>query len=157
MGLLLLLGIGGAFYGGMKYTALRHVGDNGFPYGNRFENGQNVRNDDGFRGGMMNGNGRGGGMMGNGWQNQNDGQGGRVRGQAGNVLVGEVTGKDDKNISIKLPNGTLKVIPYTDTTTVEKTTEASLSDIETGKRLQVQVTQNADGTIAAQNVHIVNQ
>jgi hypothetical protein len=67
---------------------------------------------------------------------------------------GEVLSKDDKSITVKIPNGGSKIILYSDTTTVVKTINGVASDIEIGQTISVNGTTNTDGSVSAKSIQI---
>lgn len=68
--------------------------------------------------------------------------------------VGEIISKDDKSITIKLPNGGSKIILYSATTTVGKTTTGNVSDIQIGQTISISGTTNTDGSVSAKSIQI---
>ncbi len=123
---------GGAFYGGMKYA------QGGSQRGN-FANLTPEQRQQftanagaGFRSGT--GQGRGG--------------------MNGGFTAGEIISKDDKSITLKMPDGGSKIIFYSDTTEVSKFTEGGAEDLVVGKNISVNGTANQDGSVTAQSIQI---
>lgn len=83
------------------------------------------------------------GMMG---QNGNRGFGGAV--------VGEIAAIDNDSLTIKLPDGSSKIINLSQSTTFSKTETGSKNDLKTGIRVAAIGTTNSDGSITAQNIQI---
>jgi hypothetical protein len=83
------------------------------------------------------------------------GQGQRFfqRGQ-GNFIAGEVISKDEKSLTIKLPDGSTKIVFYSSSTQITKPSLGSIEDIENGKQIFVSGTQNSDGTYTATVIQI---
>jgi hypothetical protein len=76
-------------------------------------------------------------------------------GRAGaNFLSGEVISKDEKSLTIKLPDGSTKIIFFSDSTQISKTTEGSIGDIEIGKQIMVSGDQNSDGSYTAKTIQL---
>jgi hypothetical protein len=126
----LLIGLGGGFYGGMKYmtnqntaAALARGGNGGFQRG----------------GGMMTG-------------SQTPGQRG---GAQGGGVMGQIASKDATSLTVKMPDGSSKIVFYSDSTTVAKSTAGSASDLMTGEQIRANGKANPDGSIAAQSIQIV--
>ena len=86
--------------------------------------------------------------LGAGGQQQNGARAG------GGQIVGEIIGQDDKSITVKLQNGSSKIVLLSDTTTINKAAEGTKSDLKIGERVGVFGTSNADGTLVAQNVQL---
>ena len=75
------------------------------------------------------------------------------RGQ-GNFIAGEVISKDEKSLTIKLPDGSTKIVFYSSSTQITKPSLGSIEDIENGKQIFVSGTQNSDGTYTATTIQI---
>jgi hypothetical protein len=118
---------GGAFYGGMKY------GQNKSPVSNLSrQNFQNLSPE----------------------QRQQLLQG-RTGGRTGaNFLNGEVISKDEKSLTLKIQDGGSKIIFFSDSTQISKTTEGSINDIEIGKQIMVSGDQNSDGSYTAKTIQL---
>lgn len=120
---------GGGFYGGMKY-AQAHPAQ--IP-GGRAANAQGFRN--GFSGGQ--GQGRGAGGMGN----------------AG-FTAGSIVSKDTSTLTLKLRDGGSKLVLYSTSTRVAKTSEGTLNDLVLGTEVTVMGSANQDGSVTAGQVQI---
>jgi hypothetical protein len=126
------------FYSGMQYQKTRtasnlytaQVGQNGQP-------GQN---------GMM-------GSTGQGQRKQGVGQFGMRRGNGG-AAIGDVISVDAQSITVKLQDGSSKIINISASTTYNKTETATAADIKVGNHISAFGTTNSDGTITAQNVQL---
>jgi len=88
---------------------------------------------------------------------------GNFRGQNGQAnrfqggfrpVVGEILSIDDKSITVKLDDGSSKIVLLPDNLTVSKTDSGSKADLKTGVRVGVFGTNNSDGSVTAQNVQI---
>jgi hypothetical protein len=74
--------------------------------------------------------------------------------QNGGVASGSVLSIDANGITLKLRDGTSKIILLSGTTPVMKSTAGSASDLTVGEQVTVAGTQNTDGSITAQSVQI---
>jgi len=117
---LLIVGLGGGFFVGMKYQQ------------SKAPSGQ-------FFGGMMRrfGGGNGGGM-----------------GMGFRPVAGEILSMDDKSVTVKLPDGSSKIVILTDKTTFSKTETGSKSDLKVGTQIAVFGAANSDGSVTATNLQL---
>ena len=68
--------------------------------------------------------------------------------------IGKVISKDDTSITVKGRDGSSKIVLYTPTTQVMKSTSGSSTDITVGSQVLVQGKTNSDGSVTAQNISI---
>lgn len=113
-----------AFFGGMKYQQTRSVA---FGFG-----GQRGIAANGARGAQ--------GMMGN--------------RQGFQPVAGEITANDGKTMTVKMIDGSSKLVILSDTTSVSKTSDGSKDDLSVGAKVAVFGTANSDGSVTAQNVQL---
>ena len=81
---------------------------------------------------------------------------GNRTGAAGSGFTsGTIIAKDSTSITLQLP-GTAgsKIIFYSDTTQIAKTTSGTANDLTTGTTVNVTGTTNSDGSVTAQNIQI---
>lgn len=83
-----------------------------------------------------------------------NGQIGQRSGVGNGFISGEVISKDDKSVTVKLPNGGSSIAFYSPTTSIEKAASGSWADIVVGKTITIRGTQNSDGTYTAQSVQL---
>ncbi|OGN22251.1 MAG: hypothetical protein A2915_00015 [Candidatus Yanofskybacteria bacterium RIFCSPLOWO2_01_FULL_41_34] len=122
----------GAFYGGMKYVQGRG-GRGNFTNLTPEQRQQFTANAGaGFRGGA--GQGR--------------------AGMGGGFTVGEIISKDDKSITIKMPDGGSKIVFYSESTEVTKFTDGNSGDLIVGKTVSVNGSSNQDGSVTAQSIQL---
>jgi FtsP/CotA-like multicopper oxidase with cupredoxin domain len=72
----------------------------------------------------------------------------------GSGVFGDIINADNTSITVKLQDGSSKIVLLSDTTTIGKMTEGSKSDLTAGQRVSVFGTTNADGSVTAQNVQL---
>jgi len=76
-------------------------------------------------------------------------------GRAGaNFLSGEVINKDEKSLTLKLPDGSTKIVFFSGSTQISKATEGTIDDIEIGKQIMVSGDQNSDGSLTAKTIQL---
>lgn len=114
-----------AFYGGMVY------GKSGSPTRGQFGNGQFTGRLDGTTGMGVRGGMNGGGFT-----------------------AGEIISKDELSITIKMQDGSTKIVLVGSSTQVMKSTTGSSDDLTTGTNVTVTGTANSDGSVTAQSVQI---
>lgn len=88
-----------------------------------------------------------------GGQQQGTGQRGAFPG-GGNAITGEIMSKDDKSITLKLQDGGSKIIFFSDSTKITKSTAGSLNDLEIGKTAIIGGKQNSDGSFTAETIQL---
>lgn len=90
------------------------------------------------------------------------GRNGAGGGQAGNVRImnganfatGEIISKDDKSITVKLPDGGSKIVYLSDTTQVAKSASGSKDDLVIGSTVTANGKTGDDGSLTADNIQI---
>ncbi len=88
-------------------------------------------------------------------QNRN-GAPGRFGGRMGNgrPVVGEVVSSDSGSITVKLLDGSSKILNVSDSTTYSKTDKSSKADVKNGETIAAFGTANSDGSLTAQNIQL---
>lgn len=80
---------------------------------------------------------------------------GRFGGQNGSIATrGQVISTSDTGITVKLSDGSSKIIIFSGSTQVGKEAAALKSDIQNGDQVMVFGTANSDGSVNAQSVQI---
>lgn len=96
------------------------------------------------------GNGRFAGRFGGG----QGGAGGRFGNGANRPVIGQVVSVDPTGITVKLSDGSTKIVVIGSSTMINKTAAASKGDLATRTNVAVFGTTNSDGSVTAQNVSI---
>jgi len=78
----------------------------------------------------------------------------RAGGTGTNFLSGEVISKDEQSLTLKMSDGGSKIIFFSDSTQISKTTEGKIEDIEVGKQIIVSGNQNSDGSYTAKTIQL---
>jgi len=129
----LCLGVG--FGGGVWYQGTQRV--NNFRQGmgnfgaNQQQGGQRIQNN-------QNGN----------WGN------GQMGMRGGNLVSGEVTAKDEKSITVKMNDGSSKIVVVGESTKYTISSEASASEVEVGTKVAVFGEMTNDGTTTATSIEV---
>ncbi len=85
------------------------------------------------------------------------GRGASARGQGRfgqRATVGEIVSEDANSITIKLPDGSSKIINISNTTAISKMDSGSKTDLVNGIRVAAMGTSNSDGSVNAQFIQI---
>lgn len=139
-GILLAVAVAGAsFYGGMRYGSYKNFSKAGVPIGNRV--GQGMGDDARFKGKMPGGDS----------QRQ---MGSRPGAEMGGGLAGQITSIDDKSFTVKAPDGSSKIVFFSERTAVVKADPAQISDLTVGKEVMVGGKTSPDGSMTAGTVQI---
>lgn len=69
-------------------------------------------------------------------------------------VMGEVLSVDDKSMTVKLPDGSSKIVVLSGTTVISKSDTATISDVKVGDKVGVFGTDNSDGSVTAQSVQL---
>lgn len=116
-----------AFFGGMQYQKSQTRNQ----LSSRFSNGQN------------------GGV---------GGQGGRrfggPGGMMGGVVRGEIISNDGQSVTVKLADGSSKIVLITGSTSITEATSTNQQALTSGKQVLVFGSTNSDGSVTAQNVQL---
>jgi hypothetical protein len=119
----------GAFYAGMKYQETKQPS---FARGGA--NGLTVRNGQG-------------GATGPGGAN--------ARGRfGGGQILGDILSQDATSITVKLQDGSSKIVLFNDKTTVNKAEAATTADLKSGEKVAVFGQANNDGSVTATNIQL---
>lgn len=125
VGAVIIAGV--SFYGGMAYANQARA---------------NLRAN--FPNGQFNANGAGGMMRGL-----------RGGGMGGGFIGGQIIAKDDKSVTVQLPNnGGSKIIFFSGSTQVMKSVSGASSDLAVGQEITANGSSNSDGSINAQSIQI---
>ncbi len=120
-----------SFYGGIHYQKIR----GGFGQEN-FSQARESAMFGGRNGSGKNSQGMRGGMMGN------------------RPVNGEVISQDATSITVKMPDGSSKILIVSDKTVFNKQTEATKTDLKVGDTVTAFGTANSDGSITVENIAI---
>ena len=69
-------------------------------------------------------------------------------------VSGQILNSDAQSLTVKLPDGSTKIVLLTSSTQINQATKATQDDLKTGVTVAAFGTTNADGSITAQSVQI---
>ncbi len=69
-------------------------------------------------------------------------------------VIGQIVSLDNNSLTVKMTDGSTKIVVLSSSTMINKTATASKSDLTTGTNVAVFGTSNSDGSVTAQNVSI---
>jgi hypothetical protein len=78
-----------------------------------------------------------------------------VSARSGGFTSGEIVSIDNNTVTIKTQDGSNKIVVYSDSTKISKTSDGSKSDLKVGERITA-VGSESSGMITAQNISIGN-
>jgi len=67
---------------------------------------------------------------------------------------GQIIKADNNSITVKLQDGSSKIVILTDSTTINQAAQASKSDLKEGETVAVFGQQNSDGSVTAQTIQL---
>ena len=79
-----------------------------------------------------------------------------LRNMNGMAVRGQIISADTNSITVKMPDGSTKIVILSSTTMIGKTTTGSATDLTTGVNVIVFGNTNSDGSVTAQNVQVGN-
>jgi len=79
---------------------------------------------------------------------------GQGRARPGGQLIGTILNQDDNSITVKLNDGSTKIVLLSDSTNINKASQATKSDLAVGTQVGVFGSQNSDGSVTAQNIQL---
>ena len=69
-------------------------------------------------------------------------------------INGEIIAQDDKSITVKMQDGSTKIVLISETTAINKAEQGAKSDLTVGTKVAAFGKENSDGSITAQNVQL---
>lgn len=69
-------------------------------------------------------------------------------------VAGEIISQDDKSITVKLADGSSKIVLVADTTSINKADKATKTDLMIGKQVAVFGSENSDGSVTASSIQL---
>ena len=135
----------GAFYGGMKYTKSKSPRD-GFSRGD-FQNLSPEERQQRFQ--------EFGANVGSAFSGDHEGGSGFGSRTGGSQpFSGEIISQGDGSLTIKLSDGSTRIIFVTDSTQITKSVNGTVDDLSEGEQVFVAGTENPDGSYTAQTIQL---
>jgi len=69
-------------------------------------------------------------------------------------VAGEIIGSDENSITVKLQDGSSKIVLLSEKTEINKTNPASQDELKVGEKVSVFGTENSDGSVTASNIQL---
>jgi hypothetical protein len=67
---------------------------------------------------------------------------------------GDIISADEKSITVKMQDGSSKIVLISEKTEINKATEATNEDLKVGEKVAVFGTENSDGSVTAQSIQL---
>lgn len=67
---------------------------------------------------------------------------------------GEIISQDDESITVKLSDGSSKIILFSSSTSINKTSAGSKSDLKVGEMVMIFGKENSGGSVTAENIQL---
>lgn len=80
--------------------------------------------------------------------------GGRFTSRGGGATIGQIVSSDSSSITVKLADGSSKIVNISGSTKISKSDTATMSDLTTGTQVAAFGTTNSDGSITATTVQL---
>lgn len=74
--------------------------------------------------------------------------------QGGSMVSGEITSKDGQSLTVKMADGSTKIVLVAQSTSYKKSTDAAAADLTVGENVTVVGTSNTDGSVTAKTVTV---
>ena len=72
----------------------------------------------------------------------------------GGMVMGEIISQDENSITVKIQDGSTKIVILGDSTTYSKSQSIEKTELSIGSQVRVSGNANSDGSITAQNVQL---
>jgi hypothetical protein len=83
-----------------------------------------------------------------------NGTGGTGANRAGGFVSGSIIAQDSNSITVKLADGSTKIVLYSASTTINVAQQGSASDLAVGKDVTITGTANSDGSVTATRIQM---
>ena len=72
----------------------------------------------------------------------------------GGAVLGEITAKDDKSLTVKMTDGSSRMVILSDATIYRLSSESTIDEVAVGKTVSVSGTPNSDGSTTATSIEL---
>lgn len=79
---------------------------------------------------------------------------GQVNRQGFRPVNGEIISADEKSITVKMLDGSSRIVLFSDKTEINKAASGTKEDLKVGEKVAVFGTENSDGSVTAQNIQL---
>jgi len=93
-------------------------------------------------------------MIGQRFQGQGQGQARNGQRTGFRPVTGEIISNDGTSITVKLDDGSSKIVMLSDKTAINKASAATKEDLVTGEKVMVIGQENSDGSVTAQDIQL---
>lgn len=69
-------------------------------------------------------------------------------------VAGEIISTDDKSITVKLQDGSTKIVMVSDKTDINKAAQVNRDELKVGEKVSVFGQENSDGSVTAQSIQL---
>jgi hypothetical protein len=77
-----------------------------------------------------------------------------ARRMGGGQIIGTITAGDGKTVTVQLQDGSSKIALISATTTINKASAGTTTDLKTGEKVAIFGSTNADGSVTAQSIQL---
>lgn len=68
--------------------------------------------------------------------------------------LGDIISKDEKSITVKMQDGSSRIVLFTDSTQINKVFQGTKDDLKVGEKVSVFGAANTDGSVTATNIQL---
>jgi Domain of unknown function (DUF5666) len=69
-------------------------------------------------------------------------------------INGEIIAQDDTSITVKMQDGSSKIVLVADSTSINKSDQGTKTDLKTGEKVMAFGKENSDGSLTAENIQL---
>ena len=88
------------------------------------------------------------------WQNLKKYRPNREGQESGGFSAGQIIAKDEKSVTIKMQDGSSKIVFYSESTKIQKTADGTGADLAIDQEVTASGAANSDGSLTAQTIQV---